>query len=156
MWMIEDCRPQPTRTSVRKLGLIVALLAAFATPAFADIKSEIEKVNAQFGELLAKDDSAGIGALYTEDATALPPGSEMVKGRAAIAAFWQGMVGTVTEFKVTTVDVKRLSRAFAREIGTFSFKPKGSDQVVQGKYIVVWQKLGRDWKLSVDIWNTNK
>jgi uncharacterized protein (TIGR02246 family) len=142
---------------VRKLGLIFALLlAGVATPAFADVKSEIEKVNAQFVELFAKGDGAGVGALYTEDATALPPGSEIVKGRPAITAFWQGMVGTLTDFKATTVDVKRLSRAFAREIGTFSFKPKGSDQVVQGKYVVVWQKLGRDWKLSVDIWNTNK
>jgi uncharacterized protein (TIGR02246 family) len=141
---------------VRKLGLIIAVLAGLVTPALADIKADIEKVNAHFVELFAKGDSAGIAALYTEDATALPPGSEMVKGRAAIAAFWQGMVGTLTDFKATTVDVKRLSRAFAREIGTFSFKPKGSDQVVQGKYIVVWQKLGRDWKLAVDIWNTNK
>jgi ketosteroid isomerase-like protein len=141
---------------VRKLGLILAVLAGLTTPALADLKAEIEKANAQFAELLAKGDSAGIAALYTDDATALPPGSEMVKGRPAIAAFWQGQVGTLTEFKTTTVDVKRLSRAFAREVGTFSFKPKGSDQVVQGKYVVVWQKLGRDWKLAVDIWNTNK
>jgi uncharacterized protein (TIGR02246 family) len=141
---------------VRKLGLITAVLLGLATPALADVKAEIEKVNAHFVELFAKGDGAGIAALYTEDATALPPGSEMVKGRPAIAAFWQATVGTLTEFKATTVDVKRLSRAFAREIGTFSFKPKGSDQVVQGKYIVVWQKLGRDWKLAIDIWNTNK
>src|SRR5262245_47745809 len=134
----------------------MVLLAGVATPALADIKADIEKVNAQFVELFAKGDGAGIGALYTEHATALPPGSEMVKGRPAIAAFWQATVGTLADFKATTVDVKRLSRAFAREIGTFSFKPKGSQQDVHGKYIVVWQKIGRDWKLSVDIWNTNK
>ena len=141
---------------MRKLGLIAVLAVALATPALADVKSEIEKVNAQFVELFAKGDGAGIGALYTEDATALPPGAEMVKGRPAIAAFWQATTGKLTDFKATTVEVKRLSRAFAREIGTFSFKPKDSEQVVQGKYVVVWQKLGRDWKVSIDIWNTNK
>src|SRR5262249_56001758 len=120
------------------------------------VRRGMGRVKGQCVEGLGRGGGAGMGALYTEDATALPPGSEMVKGRPAIAAFWQGMVGTLSDFKATTVDVKRLSRAFAREIGTFSFKPKGSDQVVQGKYIVVWQKLGRDWKLSVDIWHTNK
>jgi ketosteroid isomerase-like protein len=27
---------------------------------------------------------------------------------------------------------------------------------VTGKYVVVWEKVGRDWKLSSDIWNDGK
>jgi ketosteroid isomerase-like protein len=26
-------------------------------------------------------------------------------------------------------------------------------QEVTGKYLVVWEKVGSDWKLSADIWN---
>jgi len=34
-------------------------------------------------------------------------------------------------------------------------KGQQSQQVV-GKYVVVWQKVGTDWKLMTDIWNTDK
>ena len=39
----------------------------------------------------------------------------------------------------------------------FSLKTKGSQvQEVAGKYVVIWQKVGSDWKLATDIWNTDK
>jgi ketosteroid isomerase-like protein len=50
-----------------------------------------------------------------------------------------------------------LSRAAAREIGTVTLKTKAQPpQEIVGKYVVVWRKIGRDWKLATDIWNTNK
>jgi ketosteroid isomerase-like protein len=34
---------------------------------------------------------------------------------------------------------------------------KGSPpQQVSGKYVVVWEKVGNDWKLAADIWNDGK
>ena len=98
-----------------------------------------------------------VASLYTADATAFPPGSAMVKGRAAIGAMWKGMAEQVTDPKVTTIDVKRLGPAAAREIGTFSLKTKSSPpKEVTGKYVVVWERVGRDWKLATDIWNEGK
>jgi len=45
----------------------------------------------------------------------------------------------------------------AREIGTFSLKTKDSTpREVAGKYLVVWEKIGNDWKLAADIWNDGK
>jgi ketosteroid isomerase-like protein len=39
----------------------------------------------------------------------------------------------------------------------FVLKTKGqSPQEIVGKYVVVWQKEGNDWKLATDIWNANK
>jgi uncharacterized protein (TIGR02246 family) len=99
----------------------------------------------------------GVASLYAADATALPPGSAMVKGRAAIGAMWKGMAEQVSDPKVTTLDVKRLGPSAAREIGTFSLKTKGpTPKELSGKYVVVWQKVGRDWKLAADIWNEGK
>jgi len=100
---------------------------------------------------------AGVGSLYTEDATAFPPGSSMVKGRAAIEAMWKGMGEQISDPKVTTLDVKPLGPTAAREIGTFSLKTKGpTPKEVTGKYVVVWEKVGNDWKLAADIWNDGK
>src|SRR5450756_532748 len=141
---------------MRKIALAIVFLAGLIAPAFAQ-RAEIEAVNAKWMELFNKGDFAGIASLYTDDATAFPPGSAMVKGRAAIAAMWKGMAEQVSDPKVTTIDVKPLGPSAAREIGTFSLKTKGpTPQEVTGKYVVVWEKVGKDWKLAADIWNDGK
>ena len=65
--------------------LVMAFVAGLIAPAFAQ-KAEIEAANARWIDLFNKGDFAGVAALYTDDATALPPGSGIVKGRAAIEA----------------------------------------------------------------------
>jgi uncharacterized protein (TIGR02246 family) len=103
--------------TMRRVALIIAFLSALTAPAFAQ-KAEIEAVNAKWIELFNKGDFAGVASLYTEDATAFPPGSGIVKGRAAIGAMWKGMAEQVGDPKVTTLDVELLGPAAARE--TFS------------------------------------
>jgi uncharacterized protein (TIGR02246 family) len=141
---------------MRSFALMVGCLLALAAPAFAQ-KAEIDAANAKWIELFNKGDFAGVASLYTEDATAFPPGSAMVKGRAAIATMWKGMAEQVTDPQLTTLDVKPLGPAAAREIGTFSLKTKGpAPKEVSGKYVVIWEKVGADWKLASDIWNEGK
>ncbi|MGA7233030.1 MAG: SgcJ/EcaC family oxidoreductase [Xanthobacteraceae bacterium] len=141
---------------MRRIALAVVVLAGLAAPAAAQ-KAEIEAANAKWVAFFNKGDFEGVASLYTADATAFPPGSAMVKGRAAIGAMWKGMAEQVTDPKVTTIDVKRLGPAAAREIGTFSLKTKSSPpKDVTGKYVVVWEKVGKDWKFANDIWNEGK
>ncbi|MFY9770791.1 MAG: SgcJ/EcaC family oxidoreductase [Xanthobacteraceae bacterium] len=141
---------------MRRIALAVVVLAGLAAPAAAQ-KAEIEAANAKWVAFFNKGDFEGVASLYTADATAFPPGSAMVKGRAAIGAMWKGMAEQVTDPKVTTIDVKRLGPAAAREIGTFSLKTKSSPpKDVTGKYVVVWEKVGSDWKFANDIWNEGK
>ncbi len=129
---------------MRRIALVIAFLAGLIAPAVAQ-KAEIEAVNAKWVELFNKGDFDGVASLYTDDATAFPPGSGMVKGRAAIGAMWKSMAEQVGDPKVITLDVKPLGASAAREIGTFSLKTKGpTPQEVTGKYAVVWEKVGID------------
>jgi uncharacterized protein (TIGR02246 family) len=138
---------------MRRIALVIAFVVGLAAPASAQ-KAEIEAVNARWTEFFNKGDFAGVASLYTTDATAFPPGSAMVQGGAAIGAMWKSMAEQVRDPKVTTLDVKSLGPSAAREIGTFSLKTKGpTPQEVTGKYVVVWEKVGNDWKLAADIWN---
>src|SRR5215813_719643 len=75
---------------MRTIALAIALVVGLILPAFAQ-KAEIEAVNAKWIDLFNKGDFAGVASLYTDDATAFPPGSSMVKGRAAIEALWKNM-----------------------------------------------------------------
>jgi uncharacterized protein (TIGR02246 family) len=141
---------------MRSIVLAIAFLAGVIAPAAAQ-KAEIEAANGKWVAFFNKGDFDGIASLYTADAIAFPPGSAMVKGRAAIGAMWKGMAEQMTDPNVTTLDVKRLGPSAAREIGTFSLKTKGAaPKEVTGKYVVIWQKVGKDWKLASDIWNEGK
>jgi ketosteroid isomerase-like protein len=62
------------------IALLIAFVAAMTAPAFAQ-KAEIDAVNAKWIDFFNKGDFGGVASLYSEDATAFPPGSAMVKGR---------------------------------------------------------------------------
>jgi uncharacterized protein (TIGR02246 family) len=141
---------------MHRMILVAAFVVGLIAPASAQ-KAEIETVNAKWIEFYNKGDFAGVASLYTDDATAFPPDTAMVKGAAAIGAMWKSMAENVGDPKIITLDVKSLGPSAAREIGTFSVKTKGSaPQEVTGKYLVVWEKVGNDWKLAADIWNDGK
>ena len=139
-----------------RIVMMIGLLS-LSSPALAQSKATIEKLNDVWTATFNKGDAAAVAALYTEDAYVLPPGSAMVKGRAAIEGFWRQAAQQMGDAKLTTVDVLPLGRSAAREIGTVALKTKSQPpQEVVGKYVVVWRKVGRDWKLATDIWNTDK
>lgn len=141
---------------MRNIATVMTIVISLSAPALAQ-KAEIDANNAKWIELFNKGDFSGIASLYSADAIAFPPGSAMVHGRAAIEAMWKSMAEQVTDPKLTTVDVKPLGSSAAREIGTFVLTTKGSPpQEVTGKYVVVWEKVGGDWKLATDIWNDSK
>lgn len=122
------------------------------------VRQAIAEGNAKFGEAVRKGDGAEIAALYTDDATLLPPDSDMIKGRGGIEAFWKGGLQMgIKEAVLTSVDVSG-GGDFAYEIGRFALKiqPEGQEPVEQkGKYVVVWKKTSDGaWKLHVDIWNS--
>ena len=129
-----------------RIVMIIGCLSV-GSPALAQNKATIEKLNDVWTAAFNKGDTAAVAALYTEDAYVLPPGSAMVKGRAAIEAFWRQAAQQMSDAKLTTVDVLPLGRSAAREIGTVTLKTKSQPpQEVFGKYVVVWRKIGRDWK----------
>ena len=66
---------------MRRIASMIVFLAALTVPAFAQ-KAEIEAANTRWIDFFNRGDFAGVASLYTEDATAFPPGSAMVKGRA--------------------------------------------------------------------------
>jgi uncharacterized protein (TIGR02246 family) len=141
---------------MRGIAMAIAVLIGLIAPARAQ-KAEIDAVNAKWMDFFNKGDFASLAQLYTEDAVALPPGVSIVKGRSAIGAMWKSMAEQVSAPKLTALDVKMIGPSALREIGTFSLKTKAPEpQDLNGKYVVVWEKIGADWKLATDIWNDHK
>ena len=133
------------------LGLLASLsLAGVAT---ADDKADIQALNDQFSAAANRGDSAALAALYTPDATMLPPDNSVVSG-AAVGPYLAGLSKAVTNFKLTTTDVVRLSPDYIREVGVASFDTRGDKPVsVKSTYVVVWKRVGGAWKLWTDIFH---
>jgi len=142
--------------SMRRIALALVVLAGLIAPAAAQ-KAEIVAANAKWMDFFNKGDFDGVASTLHRRRHRIP------------ARFWNGegpgrdrrdvesMADQMTDPKLTTINVKRLGPAAAREIGTFSLKTKSSPpKEVTGKYVVVWEKVGRDWKLANDIWNEGK
>jgi len=139
-----------------RILLIIIFAITLVWPALAQ-KAEIEALNSKFVEAFNRADFAAVASLYTKDATVLPPGAAMVHGAAAIEALWKSFGEQVSNPKLTTIDFKELGPSAGREIGTYSLNTKGSPSTeLSGKYVVVWEKVGNEWKLSTDIWNDGK
>jgi uncharacterized protein (TIGR02246 family) len=114
---------------------------------------------ARWLQLVKAKDAAGIAELYAEDGAVMPPNAPIGKGRTAIQQTWASIMRT-PGFSLTFVPeeiVLSSSRDLALDRGTYrlTMAPHGATQTDTGKYVVVWRKIGGDWKAVADIFNSD-
>jgi uncharacterized protein (TIGR02246 family) len=137
-----------------------ACAITLATPhsAFAqagDAKKGIDAANKAFGVAIAAGNAAGVAALYTDDAVAMPPNSETVTGRPAIEKAFQGMIASGVKEVILTAKEVEAHGDTATEVGAYSVKDAAGKEIDRGKYVVLWKRVQGQWKLHRDIWNSN-
>ena len=126
----------------------------------AAVKSAIASETAKFATAINTGKAADAAATYAEDAMILPPGSDVITGRAAIKEYFAAWIALKpTDFKLTTVEVE-VHGDIAIERGTYSMKltPPGATAPVpdNGKYLVVWKKQSDgSWKDYREAYNSN-
>ena len=124
----------------------------------SDVRADIDRANRGFVEAYNRGDAAGAVAVYTEDATILPPGSPRVRGRDGIRAFWQAVMDSGVRAVDLRTDDLEVSGDMAREIGTATLTvatEAGHEETMTAKFVVVWKRQGGDWRWHTDIWNTD-
>ncbi len=125
----------------------------------AAVRKAIEAAYAKFAANFNRGDAAGVAALYTENATIMPPNSKAIHGTQGILEYWNtGIQMGIKDLKITVEDVK-VNGDTAYENGKYSIKiqPEGQEGVMDnGKYLVVWKRQDDgDWKIHSDIWNSS-
>ena len=132
-----------------------AILIALATTAHGQEQLAHDKLIHDFVSAFNRGDMAAVTDMYADDAVVMPPGSNMIKGRDAIRAFWTKTAQGPSKLTVNVIAVTMLGGDAASDIGTFTFATQGRPQVT-GKYLVIWRKTTAGWKLVADIWNLNE
>lgn len=149
--------------AARARAIPLLLTVAGAAPAAQSdagqsaVRTAIEKQAAAFAAAYNRGDAKAVAAMYTEDAIALPPDAEMVRGRAAIERLWaDAMASGIKTIAFTVIDVQS-SGDLAVETGraVLGIQPAGQPATTQaGKYVVVWKRSANgEWRLLRDIWN---
>lgn len=119
------------------------------------VREEIVKANTKFMEYFRNGDSKGLADCYTVDAKVLPPNSDEVSGREAIARFWQALMDSgIKEVKLMTGEVDG-DGATAVEVSKYSLHDANGETLDSGKYIVIWKEEDGRWKLHQDIFNSS-
>jgi uncharacterized protein (TIGR02246 family) len=110
-------------------------------------------------QLIKAEDAAGIAALYAEDGAVMPPNAPIGKGRAAIQQVWASMMQTPGfDLAINPEQILVSSSGdMALDRGTYSLTvaPNDTAQTDTGKYVVVWRKIGSEWKAAADIFNSD-
>jgi ketosteroid isomerase-like protein len=149
---------------MRQLLFASFLIIAFASLAHPQckpsptVRNAIEAANKAFVSSFNSGSAAAVAAMYTADAQLLPPNSPMIGNRQGIQSFWQNLITAGIKVVRLETSVVEACGDTAYEVGKYELKiPMAAGGTVSdhGKYVVIWKKQGRRWRLAHDIWNTN-
>ena len=121
----------------------------------------IRDLDAEWLPASENKDADKFAAFYSETGLAMPFNAPIATGRAKVQELWRALMakpGFSLRFAPTHIEVAA-SRDLAFDVGTFVLSlhdDKGSAMTIPGKYAVVWKNQDGEWKVEVDIFNTDK
>jgi ketosteroid isomerase-like protein len=115
----------------------------------------IEENNSRFTKAHVTGDHAVIDGMFTRDAKVLPPDSEPVIGRDAIAKLTKQYIEFgITEFREETTDFYGTEDLLVDQ-GSYVMVYGKDKTMEKGKYLNVWKREEGTWKIYSNIWNSN-
>jgi uncharacterized protein (TIGR02246 family) len=150
------CQPRPkAETGMAEGGSATEAKAGLSQ----DDEARVRAVDTEWARAATVGNGDAIAALYTPEATLLPPGEPMVKG-AATKKYWVDFTnGFSGQTELNTMAVEG-SGDVAYAVGTYrmALTPKKAGAkplpVDEGKYIEVLKRQDDgSWKIVYDIWN---
>jgi len=100
----------------------------------------------------------GAVAAYAEDAVYLPPHHEAVHGRDAIREYLKTPFRHgVSDLAFEVSHIKQRA-SVAWDVGTYRMtipQNDGTRKEDRGKYLTVWKRIGRNWRIAADAWSSD-
>ena len=131
----------------------------------ANTQEDIEAIHKREDEFLAAhsfNDGAKLAEFYTEDALLIPPDELIVRGKKAIAEWYENefkKAPPTENPKVTLEDIEVFGNlAFIRGNFILKFKGETADKpfIQNLRFISIWRRQADGgWSFYCDIWNTN-
>ena len=97
-------------------------------------------------------------AAYAEDAVYLPPHHPAVHGRDAIREYLKTPLGHGVSNLVFDVTYVKQQGPIAWDVGTYRMtvpQGVGTGREDHGKYLTVWRREGKSWRIVADAWSSD-
>ena len=124
----------------------------------SNVRSAIEAANNKVMAAVKRGDVTEVAHIYRADVRVLPPYMEMLKGRQAARAIWQGGIDMgIKEVALETVEITE-GEDVVCEIGkyTHTIQTSGGETITdKGKYVVIWKQEEGSWKVDIEVWNSS-
>jgi len=121
----------------------------------SDIRATIEGITGGFESAFVSGDMDKVAEFYTEDGMLLPAGSDFIKGRQAIKAYWQYAIEMgIKSLKIDILEVDQ-HQDTAIEMSKYTLGSIDGQVLDHGKGIVIWKNVDGNWKLHRDIWTSS-
>jgi ketosteroid isomerase-like protein len=140
---------------MKKLSFIALslILIGACAPTTPQPSPEIGAMSESWQAAFNAGDIETLAAMYSEDARLLPPNAELSQGREAVRAAFGEMIDSGVGIELETVEAISAGE-LAYRLGTYHITV--ADEVVEtGKYVETWEKVGGEWKITNDIWNSD-
>ena len=115
----------------------------------------LAETRATFVAALGRADSEALAALYTADATLLPPAAAPISGREAIRRFWQaGLDAGIVAIRLEAAGLDQDTR-LAYQLGSYELRlePAASKTIIDhGNYVLLHARQDDgNWRRRVEI-----
>ncbi|CAN5586150.1 hypothetical protein BH10CHL1_BH10CHL1_14890 [soil metagenome] len=118
------------------------------------LQTGLQATNATLRTAVARGDSAGIAAVYTETGAVLTTNHDIIHGKPAIQKFWHY---TLQGLGIRAAELETLELTQANdtvyEVGQYTLRGEWAIILEQGKYMVIWQQEGSEWKRHREIFS---
>ena len=147
---------------MKRLSFLATVLfaACASTMPANDAEEAIRKMDREFSAAATAGNVDGMMAIYADDAVLMPPNFPAFRGRDAIRQFWGGFLAAGKIDANVTADQVIQSGDLAAEMGRYTLKitPKGGGTPIEdnGKFVLVWRKVGGQWRAVSDIFNSDR
>lgn len=139
----------------RKLLAVASILLLLTTAGVASAQetpAPLSGILEDWEAAFNKGDYAAVAALYTEDAIRMPPGEELIRGRA-------GVVERSQQFAGFKIQLNTYSGLLDGDLGTswgtykLTGTVEGKPMTIEGRWMNAAKKTSEGWKIYRDIWH---
>ena len=141
-----------TRYGLGALALVLAVSVTACAP--QDQSAELGAMTNNWENALNGGDIDGLAALYTDDCVLMPPNAELAEGQAAARASFGEMIDAGLTGELNTM-VAIAAGGVGYHAGTYTLQAPDGTVVDRGKFMEGWKKVGGEWKIANDIWNSD-
>ena len=140
--------------SLAAMVLLLIFAVTACAPQAADQSAELAALADSWENALNAGDVDGLAAVYADDCVIMPPNTEMQVGQAAARAAFGEMIDAGLTGELDTVKAVAAG-GVGYHAGSYWLRAPDGTVVDRGKFIEGWQKVGDEWKIVHDIWNSD-